>query len=171
MSKNYDVIRIGQRLWELLMKEKKLFFFNNHSKTSESFTKSGCEFEGFVLELPREPKLFIREGKVCFSHDGDLINWDYTKGEYEPLRVEYPDKGVIEYFDEVKFIEDITLDDLDKDFRLLASEVEIRNSILNERFSVAINFAKLIYDYESRMDKLREKAVEEKDKAQSASGS
>lgn len=171
MSKNYDLIRIGQKLWELLVKEKKLFFFNNHSKTSESFTKSGCEFEGFVLELPREPKLFTRDGKVGFSYDGDLINWAYAKGEYEPLRVEYPDKGVIEFFEEVKFIEDITLDDLDKDFRLLASELEIRNSILNERFSVAINFAKLIYNYESRMKNLREKAVEESDKAQSASGS
>ncbi len=171
MSKNYDVIRIGQRLWELLMKEKKLFFFNNHSKTSESFTKSGCEFEGFVLELPREPKLFIREGKVCFSYDGDLINWDYTKGEYEPLRVEYPDKGVIEYFDEVKFIEDITLDDLDKDFRLLASEVEIRNSILNERFAVAINFAKLIKRYEDKLDRARVDKIESDSKSQAATSS
>ena len=71
----------------------------------------------------------------------------------------------------MKFIEDITLDDLDKDFRLLASEVEIRNSILNERFAVAINFAKLIKRYEDKLDRARVDKIESDSKSQAATSS
>ncbi len=156
-----SLISAGQKLWELLIQTDLIFFFINHSKTSGAFTNYGGEFEGFVMKVPLQPKLFLKDRIINLSYDGELINWSYAKGQFEPLRVNYPDKGNLEFVDGVKFIDEITEADLELDFRLLASEEQIRNSILNERFSVAINFAKLIYDYESRMDKLREKTVEE----------
>ncbi len=148
MNTTRTIEEAGQKLLSLLIKKEKLFFFNNYSKSCRAFVEFGTLFEGFVINPTLTPVIKIEQGTIKFKFSTILPSWSYKNGRYTAEQPWEVNGNFIEFPVDVNFIDDISEHDLESEFRLLASEEQVRNSVLSDRFSVALDFAKVIFDYE-----------------------
>ncbi len=134
-----DLVKNGQKLWELLNTATTIFLIHNYIAGSKSY-ETGFPADGFIASTPKMPNIFTEGYKLYFHSDEELVYWALDLAGSPQISNLYCDHKKIEFLPSVKFIVDITEKSLDENFSVLVSEQQVRESFLKEKFEKALDY-------------------------------